>query len=185
MIAGDVVIDDEYVPCPTHQEIAEALLQAKRSWRGILRLGALMANVSLHHAPRLTDDGDDFRGHTHGVRAYLMSNAFLASCYHTLMRYARLGKLLAEYCGADGCQNLIWGLEEGCPSEFDDFRLDCANEFRVKFSEFEGMTFQGIYDRLAVEVMERRRQALRQETESKAKWENEMLRIRKVFRFDR
>lgn len=160
----DFFIDEDAIPCPTTKEIAEALIELKESEHGILRLAATMANVGLYHAPRFLEDDTHFRLRTSGIRRYLESDPMLNGSYHTLMRYARLGNLLAEYCRTQGFVNLLWGLEEQCPEAAKDLcQEDGYESVRRTFAEFQDLSFKAMYEKLSKIVEERRREALRQQ----------------------
>jgi len=115
--------------CPTIPELKDALREAADSSEGILRLAALMDNLSAYHSPRLTglrdDPGysqfrsyqDECRDRTSGIRKFLAQDGYLLSRYSTLMRYKRLATLIRKTTGVldYGVSNLLWGLEPTCP----------------------------------------------------------------------
>ena len=115
--------------CPTIQELKDALRDAADSPEGIVRLAALMDNLSAYHSPRLIglrdDPGysqyrtyrDECRGRTGGIRKFLAQDGYLLSRYSTLMRYKRLATLIRKKTGVldYGVSNLLWGLGPTCP----------------------------------------------------------------------
>lgn len=132
----------EHHPLPSLQDIKNALCGATASSRTILRLALLMDNVSLHHAPGYVGSSD-FTGRTSGVREYFRKDGYLISRYDTLMRFARLGKLL-RLTSSFGDWDMSQATLEKCPEDFDDF---IYGELQEEFKQYEGMNFKQIYAR--------------------------------------
>lgn len=135
--------DEETRQCPTYSEISEALVGVRTSPDGVLRLAALMDNVSAYHAPRLIE-GDWSRARTNGVKVFLERDVFLMSFYHTLMRYARLGRAIRRACGIVDEANLLWGLEDICPKEAKDGLADDYSCIRAMFKSLAGLCFKDV-----------------------------------------
>lgn len=142
--------DEDNIPVPTLAEIKDALGNVRESTDAILRLAALMDNVSLHHSPRLTDD-NDYRGRTDGVRNYLAQDGYLASRYATLMRFKKLGHALREKAGIMCLSNLLWGFLPECPLK-DEGSIADWQTTRKLFASFNGMNFKQILAATTEEV---------------------------------
>ena len=146
--------------CPTIQEIKDALRDAADSSMGIVRLAALMDNLSAYHSPRLTGTRDDpgysqyrtyrdeCRGRTGGIRKFLEQDGYLLSRYSTLMRYKRIATLVREKTGIldYSCSNLLWGLEPTCPEVLSEELADDTTyvKLRALYASLEGKTFKEI-----------------------------------------
>ena len=141
---------------PTFQELKNALAEATENHLTIIRLAALMNNLSIYHSFRVTSSRtqhfghlDDCRGRTIGIRDFLSKDGYLSSRYDCLMRYKRLGDALREAAEVDSSVNLLWGLSETCPTDDgepifeDDWRF-----LRNFYASFEGMNFKQIMERL-------------------------------------
>ena len=144
---------------PSLQELRDALRNAKVSSVGIIRLAALMDNLSAHCSPRFVYDGDGYgqqdtdrcRGRTSGIRKFLSQDGYLVSRYSTLMRYKRLAEHLRKVSGIDERSNLLWGLEPSCPPDYLE-ELEIMGEsgdgdygkLRKLYASLSGMNFKGI-----------------------------------------
>ena len=108
--------------CPSIAELKDALRAAKDSAFAVIRLAALMDNLSAFHSPRFVFDGDGCygktdccKGRTLGIRRFLAQDGYLVSRYSTLMRYKRLAERLRRAAGVDEMADLLWGLEASVP----------------------------------------------------------------------
>ena len=145
-----------YKEPPTFQELKNALAEATENHLTIIRLAALMNNLSIYHLRRVTSSRtqlfgrpDDCRERTIGIREFLSKDGYLSSRYDCLMRYKRLGDALREAAEIDSYVNLLWGLSETCPTEdgepiFEDDWLFLRNFY----ASFEGMNFKQINENL-------------------------------------
>ena len=134
--------DEDTIRLPTLAEIKDALSCARGSTEGILRLAAIMDDVSLYHSPRLICD-DDFSGHTNGIRKYLAQDGYLVSRYATLMRFKKLGRTLRERSDILPSSDLLWGFLPKCPFSDEESIRDWQS-IRDFFASFEGMNFKEI-----------------------------------------
>ena len=144
---------------PSLQKLRDALREAKASSEGIIRLAALMDNLSAHCSPRFIYDGDSYgqqdtdrcRGRTSGIRKFLSQDGYLVSRYSTLMRYKRLAEHLRKVSGIDARSNLLWGLEPSCPPDYLE-ELEIMGEsgdgdygkLRQLYASLSGMNFREI-----------------------------------------
>ena len=145
---------------PSLQELRDALRDAKNSSSGgIIRLAALMDNLSAYCSPRFVYDGDGYgqndtdncRGRTCGIRKFLSQDGYLVSRYSTLMRYKRLAEHLRRVAGIDERSNLLWGLEPRCPPDYLE-ELEIMGEsgdgdygkLRKLYASLTGMNFREI-----------------------------------------
>ena len=149
-----------YKEPPTFHELKNALAEATENHLTIIRLAALMNNLSIYHSFRVTSSRtqhfghpDDCRGRTIGIRDFLSKDGYLSSRYDCLMRYKRLGDALREAAEVDRSVNLLWGLSETCPTDDgepifeDDWRF-----LRNFYASFEGMNFKQIKSNLQIKV---------------------------------
>ena len=131
--------DDEltmFKALPTIDELKDALREVRTGSRAIIRLAALMDNLSLCEGRRVSSSrGKDCRGRTDGIKAYLRGDGYLYSRYSSLMRYKKLGRLLREASGVDIESNLLWGLEPQCPTEDGEPLFE--NEYAKLYSLYE------------------------------------------------
>lgn len=136
---------------PRADELKAALSEAKKSTSGILRLAALMDNLSVMRSPRYVYEDQPYRARTPGIRRFLEGDPELKAKYKTLMRYKSLARRIREvldlwYDHFDTRQpmyNLLWGLEENCPEDAE-FNEDVYERIRALYSSFEGMNFTEI-----------------------------------------
>lgn len=139
---------------PTHDELKEALGESKQSTRGILKLAALVDNLSAYLSPRDEYDDVNYSARTPGIRQYLEKDPFLKSKYKTIMRYKKLAALIKAKIGTGdsevkaGFYNLLWGLE---PPQPDEDWPDTREVIRELFATFEGMNFKEISNSLTNE----------------------------------
>ena len=138
--------DVEFIKLPTFQEIKDALGNVRGSTVEILRLAALMDNLSLYVSPRLTD-ANNYTGRTCGIRKYLAQDGYLISRYATLMRFKKLGRALREKANILNSSDLLWGLMPKCPFGDEESNIDWQST-RKLFSSFEGMNFKEIKEQL-------------------------------------
>ena len=134
--------DVDFIKLPTLQEIKDALGDVRGSTDGILRLAALMDNLSLYLSPRLTS-ANNYTGRTCGIRKYLSQDGYLISRYATLMRFKKLGRALREKANILNSSDLLWGLMPKCPFGDEESIIDW-NSTRDLFATFEGMNFKQI-----------------------------------------
>ena len=144
---------------PSLQELRDALREARTSSEGIIRLAALMDNLSAHCSPRFVYDGDGnnendtdcCRGRTSGIRKFLSQDGYLVSRYSTLMRYKRLAEHLRRISGISERSNLLWGLEPSCPADYLE-ELEIMGEsgdgdygkLRRLYASLSGMSFKEV-----------------------------------------
>lgn len=132
---------------PTHDELKEALVESKQSTRGILKLAALVDNLSAYLSPRYKLYEVDYSDRTPGIRQYLEKDPFLKSKYKTIMRYKKLAALIKAKISEwdsdvqDGYYNLLWGLE---PPQPDEDWPETREALRELYASFEGMNFKEI-----------------------------------------
>lgn len=133
--------------CPTLDELKEALAESKQSTRGILKLTALVDNLSAYLSPRYEFDEINYSDRTPGIRQYLEKDPLLKSKYKTIMRYKKLAALIKVKIGKgnsevhDGYYNLLWGLQ---PAHPDDDWPETHEVLRNLYDSFEGMNFKQI-----------------------------------------
>ena len=133
--------------CPTLDELKEALAESKQSTQGILKLAALVDNLSAYLSPRYKLDEVDYSDRTPGIRQYLEKDPFLKSKYKTIMRYKKLAALIKAKISKgnsevhDGYYNLLWGLQ---PAHPDDDWPETREALRELYASFEGMNFKEI-----------------------------------------
>ena len=142
----DLPPDPACIRLPSLQEIKESLGNVRNSTNEILRLAALMDNLSLYLSPRLTDS-NDYRGRTPGIRKYLEQDGYLISRYSTLMRFKKLGRAIREKCNILMDTNLLWGFLPESPIHLDDYVQDWTT-IRNLYVSFEGMNFKQITNSL-------------------------------------
>lgn len=143
-----------YKEPPTFQELKNALTEATENHLTIIRLAALMNNLSIYHSFRVTSSctqhfgrPDDCRERTIGIKEFLSEDGYLFSRYDCLMRYKRLGDAIRAAAEVDSYVNLLWGLSETCPTDdgepiFEDDWLFLRNFY----ASFEGMNFKQIFE---------------------------------------
>ena len=140
-----------YKDLPTLDELKEALVEIKQSTRGILKLAALVDNLSAYLSPRDEFDEVNFSDRTPGIRQYLEKDPFLKSKYKTIMRYKKLAALIKAKIEKgnswvrDGYYNLLWGLE---PVQQDEDWPETREALRELYASFEGMNFKEIRNSL-------------------------------------
>ena len=134
--------DVDFIKLPTLQEIKDALGDVRGSTVGILRLAALMDNLSLYLSPRLTS-ANNYTGRTCGIRKYLSRDGYLISRYATLMRFKKLGSDLREKANILNSSDLLWGLMPKCPFGDEESNIDWHSICDL-FATFEGMNFKQI-----------------------------------------
>jgi len=141
--------DDEltaFKVVPSLQELKGALRDVTTGHLAIIRLAALMDNLSLCVEKRVyCDSNREYRAKTEGIKSYLRKDGYLYSRYSCLMRYKKLGKLIREKSGVDIETNLLWGLEPECPS--DDGEPLCESEYNILhtlYESFKGMNYKAI-----------------------------------------
>ena len=145
--------------CPSIEELKDALRAAKDSAFAVIRLAALMDNLSAFHSPRFVFDGDGCsgktdccKGRTSGIRRFLAQDGYLVSRYSTLMRYKRLAERLRRAAGVDEMADLLWGLEASVPAvcrELDeelcvDESDGCYGRLRRLYLRLDGKNFSEI-----------------------------------------
>ena len=147
--------DDELVlfkDPPSLQELKGALRDVPSGHLAIIRLAALMDNLSLCEGRRVTSTGGrDYRGQTSGIKAFLRRDGYLYSRYSCLMRYKKLGLLLRNRSGIPIEANLLWGLIPTCPTDEHDDLYCYEVEWQTLhdlYASFEGMNFKQINDKL-------------------------------------
>ena len=147
--------DDEltmFKDSPSLQELKCALRDVSTGHLAIIRLAALMDNLSLCEGRRVTSSGGRVcRGQTCGIKAFLGKDGYLASRYSCLMRYKKLGQLLREKSGIPIEANLLWGLVLIFPTDENDDLYWHEDEWQALhdlYISFEGMTFKQINDKL-------------------------------------
>ena len=145
--------DDEYYGIeyckdrPTLDELKEALVESKQSTRGILKLAAIVDNLSAYLSPRYIRDEVTYLDRTPGIRQYLEIDPLLKSKYKTIMRYKKLATLIKAKISEwdsdvqDGYYNLLWGLE---PPQPDEDWPKTREALRELYASFEGMNFKEI-----------------------------------------
>lgn len=143
--------------CPTLDELKEALAESRQSTRGILKLAALVDNLSAYLSPRYEIDEVTYSGRTPGIRQYLEKDPLLKLKYKTIMRYKKLAALIKEEISKnnsnvrDGYYNLLWGLVPTFPTDENDdlyWHEDEWQAFHDLYVSFEGMNFKQIIDKL-------------------------------------
>ena len=133
--------------CPTLDELKDALAESKQSTRGILKLAALVDNLSAYLSPRYEIDEQTYSGRTPGIRQYLEKDPLLKSKYKTIMRYKKLATLIKAKISErdsdvqEGYYNLLWGLE---PPQPDEDWPETREALRELYASFEGMNFKEI-----------------------------------------
>ena len=147
--AGMAYTEDEltmFKTLPTIDELKDALREVRTGSRAIIRLAALMDNLSLCEGRRVsTSRGKDCRGRTDGIKAYLRGDGYLYSRYSSLMRYKKLGRLLREASGVDIEFNLLWGLDPQCPTDDGEpFFEDEYDKLRSLYESINRMNFKQI-----------------------------------------
>ncbi len=136
---------------PTHDELKEALVESKQSTRGILKLAAIVDNLSAYLSPRYIRDEVTYLDRTPGIRQYLEKDPLLKTKYKTIMRYKKLATLIrakiskGNYEVQDGYYNLLWGLE---PLQPDDDWTETREILRELYASFAGMNFKQIESEL-------------------------------------
>ena len=137
---------------PSCEEVKDALRDVSTGHLAIIRLAALMDNLSLCEGRRVTSTGGcDYRGQTSGIKAFLRRNGYLYSRYSCLMRYKKLGQLLRTRSGIPIEANLLWGLIPTCPTDEHDDLYCYEAEWQTLhdlYASFEGMNFKQINDKL-------------------------------------
>ena len=134
---------------PTHDELKEALAESKQSTQGILKLAALVDNLSAYLSPRYKLDEVDYSDRTPGIRQYLEKDPFLKSKYKTIMRYKKLAALIKAKISKgnsevqDGYYNLLWGLE---PPQQDEDWPETRDDFRELYATLDGLNFKQILE---------------------------------------
>ena len=141
--------DVDVIKLPTLQAIKDALGDVRGSTDGILRLAALMDNLSLYLSPRLTS-ANNYTGRTCGIRKYLSRDGYLISRYATLMRFKKLGRALREKANILNSSDLLWGLMTKCPFADEESNIDWRST-RDLFASFEGMNFKQIQQSIGSE----------------------------------
>ena len=143
--------DDEltmFKDLPSCEEIKDALRDIPFGHLAIIRLAALMDNLSLCEGRRVTSTGGrDYRGQTSGIKAFLRQDGYLYSRYSCLMRYKKLGQLLRNRSGIPIEANLLWGLVTTCPTDEHDDLYCYETEWQTLhdlYASFEGMNFKQI-----------------------------------------
>lgn len=133
--------------CPTLDELKEAFAESKQSTRGILKLTALVDNLSAYLSPRYELDEINYSDRTPGIRQYLEKDPLLKSKYKTIMRYKKLATLIKAKISKgnsevqDGYYNLLWELE---PPQPDEDWPETREALRELYASFEGMNFKEI-----------------------------------------
>lgn len=141
--------DDELVlfkDRPSLQELKDALRDVPTGHLAIIRLAALMDNLSLCKGHRVTStDGRDYRGQTSGIKAFLRQDGYLYSRYSCLMHYKKLGQLLRDKSGIPIEANLLWGLVPTLPTDDHNDLYWHEAEWQALhdlYTSFEGMSFK-------------------------------------------
>ena len=143
--------------CPTLDELKTALVESKQSTRGILKLAALVDNLSAYLSPRYEIDEVNYSGRTPGIRQYLEKDPLLKSKYKTIMRYKKLADMIKANIEKgnswvrDGYYNLLWGLVPVFPTDENDDLYWHEAEWQTLhdlYASFEGMNFKQINDKL-------------------------------------
>ena len=133
---------------PSLQELKCALRDVSTGHLAIIRLAALMDNLSLCEGRRVTSTGGrDFRGQTSGIKAFLCQDGYLYSRYSCLMRYKKLGQLLRDKSGVPIEANLLWGLVPIFPTDENDDLYWHEAEWKTLhdlYTSFVGMNFKQI-----------------------------------------
>lgn len=141
---------------PTPQELKDALRNISAGHLAIIRLAALMDNLSMHEARRVSSSTEgDCRGKTQGIKEYLRQDGYLYSRYSSLMRYKKLGKLLRERSGIGIDINLLWGLDPSLPrvdGEVLSWYEDDWQKLHDLYTSLEGMNFKQINEKLKGET---------------------------------
>ncbi len=136
---------------PTLAELKEALVESKQSTRGILKLAAIVDNLSSYLSPRYEYDEVNYSDRTPGIRQYLEKAPFLKSKYKTIKRYKKLATLIKAKISEldsdvqDGYYNLLWGLE---PPQPDEDWPETREALRELYASFEGMNFKQIKEKV-------------------------------------
>ena len=137
---------------PSLQELKCALRDVSTGHLAIIRLAALMDNLSLCEGRRVTSTGGrDYRGQTSGIKAFLRQDGYLYSRYSSLMRYKKLGQFLRDRSGIPIEANLLWGLVPSFPTDESDDLYWHEAEWQALhdlYVSFEGMNFRQINERL-------------------------------------
>ena len=138
---------------PTLEELKSALHEASDSHIDIIRMAALMNNLSMHYPSCVRSDDIDSRKGRAGILQYLAGDGYLASRYDTLMRYKRLGDAIREIAGIDLEVNLLWGLPDYAPKDEDEtmfveFHHEDIQKLKNLYASCEGMNFKQIKERM-------------------------------------
>ena len=138
---------------PTPEELKSALREAPDSHLGIIRMAALMNNLSMHYPSRVRSDDIDSRKGRAGILQHLAGDGYLASRYDTLMRYKRLGDAIREIADIDLEVNLLWGLSDYVPKDEDEamfieFHCEDIQKLKNLYASCEGMNFKQIKERM-------------------------------------
>ena len=120
---------------------------------GIIRLAALMNNLSMYYPSRVRSDDIDSRKDRAGILQYLAGDGYVASRYDTLMRYKRLGDAIREIAGIELETNLLWGLLDYMPKDEDEamsieFHDGDIQKLKNLYASCEGMNFKQIKERM-------------------------------------
>lgn len=129
--------------CPTITELKEALRNPTESHFSIIRLAALMDNLSAYEAPRLHPIDKDCRGRTKGIRTFLAQNGYLLSRYACLMRYKKLGEQLRKAADIQDDVDLLWGLGLALPED-PEYAENDIEILKALYSSLEGLNFREI-----------------------------------------
>lgn len=138
---------------PTLEELKSALHEASDSHIDIIRMAALMNNLSMHYPSRVRSDDIDSRKGRAGILQYLAEDGYLASRYDTLMRYKRLGDAIREIASISIEVNLLWGLPDYAPKDEDEamsieFEYEDVQKLKNLYASCEGMNFKQIKERM-------------------------------------
>ena len=147
-----------YKRLPTMSELKDALRNATESHLSIIRLAALMDNLSLFESRRVLPGGGhvfgekpQFKDRALGIRKFLEQDGYLLSRYSCLMRYKKLGELIRAKAKVGIETNLLWGLVPACPTDEHDDLYWHEDEWKMLhdlYVSFEGMNFKEINDKL-------------------------------------
>ena len=138
---------------PTPEELKSALREDSDSHLGVIRMAALMNNLSMHYPSRVRSDDADSRKGRAGILQYLAEDGYLASRYDTLMRYKRLGDAIREIADIELETNLLWGLPDYAPKDEDEamfieFHCEDVQKLKNLYASCEGMNFKQIKERM-------------------------------------
>ena len=147
-----------YKQLPTISELKDALRNATESHLSIIRLAALMDNLSLFEFRRVLPGGGhafgekpQFSDRTPGIRKFLEQDGYLLSRYSCLMRYKKLGELIRTKAKVGIETNLLWGLIPALPTDENDDLYWHEAEWQALhglYASFEGMNFKQINEKL-------------------------------------